>query len=874
MIRNEYVRFMQTLSAPSATDDVRKLANLFLDKLDIIQPLGTSQGQRVKKITQLAQVDWKTLPIDITVETASAIDNTPPISRLTNLSVGPFRGFAREEKFNLNSSLVLIYGPNGTGKSSFCEALEYGLLGNVSEAEAKRFRSQDEYFKNAHTGKFTKPVIEAINAEGITQKVVANESIYRFCFVEKNRIDNFSRIAAHSPARQTELISSLFGLDKFNDFVRGFSADIDARYIDLVGVNKKRLQEKQQTLLGQKQTIENNTKELVELVVRETKLAQSQNMQVTFSEMISSLGTVEAPGKISELENELQKVLPSKTGLTLQELLDLYEAIKCSDRGLTLKSLELSKASEGLSFKRLYTAIQSLQVNNQNYCPACKTPLEIVTSDPFKLAAQELEKLAHLTQMENEYDQYEASRRKGVESVQRILQVACKSYDNMNDSEVLEAFLVPEGTQVSWEWWVSLHVDNGEAKTGWQALKDRVLSLESRDAQIHAELLERDPKQQELNALRQVAQQVLVLQTQRKGLEEGIQNANAAILEFDEENESLISAVEDEVSTVQQNQEISAAYAKITTLLSAYKDQLPNQLVADLGDNVVELYNSFNRFDSDQDLIASIKLPVASGQRIEISFQNNPGRYFDALHILSEGHIRCVGLAILLAKNIRENCPVLVFDDPVNAIDEEHRKAIRMTLFKDKFFNSTQIIIACHGNEFFKDTHQIIGKEIAKKSESYIFCSQTEEKHIQVSSLSRPINYVLAASTLNDQGELRDALMSARRALEELCPRIWAYYNKHGGGPISLLQRAPNAPIDLRSLAEKLALEMEKAKFEIKNRELIATSLRTILGPNGQHPHWVCLNKGTHEEEDRDEFEKTVVTEIVEALLVLDKSTA
>lgn len=874
MIRNEYVRFMQTLSAPSATDDVRKLANLFLDKLDIIQPLGTSQGQRVKKITQLAQVDWKTLPIDITVETASAIDNTPPISRLTNLSVGPFRGFAREEKFNLNSSLVLIYGPNGTGKSSFCEALEYGLLGNVSEAEAKRFRSQDEYFKNAHTGKFTKPVIEAINAEGITQKVVANESIYRFCFVEKNRIDNFSRIAAHSPARQTELISSLFGLDKFNDFVRGFSADIDARYIDLVGVNKKRLQEKQQTLLGQKQTIENNTKELVELAVRETKLAQSQNMQATFSEMISSLGTVEAPGKISELENELQKVLPSKTGLTLQELLDLYEAIKYSDRGLTLKSLELSKASEGLSFKRLYTAIQSLQVNNQNYCPACKTPLEIVTSDPFKLAAQELEKLAHLTQMENEYDQYEESRRKGVESVQRIFQVACKSYDNMNDFELLEAFLVPEGTQVSLEWWVSLHVDNGEAKTGWQALKDRVLSLENRDAQIHAELLERDPKQQELNALRQVAQQVLVLQTQRKGLEEGIQNANAAILEFDEENESLISAVEDEVSTVQQNQEISAAYAKITTLLSAYKDQLPNQLVADLGDNVVELYNSFNRFDSDQDLIASIKLPVASGQRIEISFQNNPGRYFDALHILSEGHIRCVGLAILLAKNIRENCPVLVFDDPVNAIDEEHRKAIRMTLFKDKFFNSTQIIIACHGNELFKDIHQIIGKESAKKSESYIFCSQTEEKHIQVSSLSRPINYVLAASTLNDQGELRDALMSARRALEELCPRIWTYYNKHGGGPISLLQRAPNAPIDLRTLAEKLALEMEKAKFEIKNRELIATSLRTILGPNGQHPHWVCLNKGTHEEENRDEFEKTVVTEIVEALLVLDKSTA
>ncbi|MGF3860388.1 AAA family ATPase [Salmonella enterica] len=39
---------------------------------------------------------------------------------------------------------MLIYGPNGTGKSSFCEALEYTLLGNVAEAESKRFRNQNE----------------------------------------------------------------------------------------------------------------------------------------------------------------------------------------------------------------------------------------------------------------------------------------------------------------------------------------------------------------------------------------------------------------------------------------------------------------------------------------------------------------------------------------------------------------------------------------------------------------------------------------------------------------------------------------------------------------------------------------------------------
>lgn len=65
------------------------------------------------------------------------------------MSVGPFRAFARQEEFDLESRLVLIYGPNGTGKSSFCETLEYCLLGNVIDAENKRFHNQNEYLKES-----------------------------------------------------------------------------------------------------------------------------------------------------------------------------------------------------------------------------------------------------------------------------------------------------------------------------------------------------------------------------------------------------------------------------------------------------------------------------------------------------------------------------------------------------------------------------------------------------------------------------------------------------------------------------------------------------------------------------------------------------
>ncbi len=80
------------------------------------------------------------------------------------------------------------------------------------------------------------------------------------------------------------------------------------------------------------------------------------------------------------------------------------------------------------------------------------------------------------------------------------------------------------------------------------------------------------------------------------------------------------------------------------------------------------LYNAFNRRDFEGDLMEDIRLPLKSGDHITFSCVSEPQKYFDALHVLSEGHIRCLGLAILLAKNLQTDCPVLIFDDPVNAL--------------------------------------------------------------------------------------------------------------------------------------------------------------------------------------------------------------
>jgi hypothetical protein len=239
---------------------------------------------------------------------------------------------------------------------------------------------------------------------------------------------------------------------------------------------------------------------------------------------------------------------------------------------------------------------------------------------------------------------------------------------------------------------------------------------------------------------------------------------------------------------------------------------------------------------------------------------------------LSEGHIRCIGLAILTAKNLKEDCPLLIFDDPVNAIDDEHRQSIRETLFIDDCFKGKQLVIAVHGEEFFNRTHQIIGKEAAKKAHSYLF-SARQDQHIRVNFLNRPKNYVLAARELYDSGEYRDSLMSARRALENLTEVAWYHYGKHcdkTDKPISVARRAPNQPWDLRYLADNLKAKFSKSKADIPNKDKITSSLAAVLGTDAKQPPWTYLNKGTHDETDLPEFEREIVNQVVAALEELD----
>ncbi|MEZ8848171.1 AAA family ATPase [Vibrio cyclitrophicus] len=872
MIKNEYLRFLQTLNAEEVSAGVRKVANLVFANFEEVYPLGTTQGKRVKKVASLASNQWANLSDAIAEVTYETGDAGKMFKQLKSIEIGPFRGFAKKESLSLHSLLVLIYGPNGTGKSSFCEALEYGLLGAVEEAQNKRFRNQADYLKNAHTNSFSPPQILGVDHQGNDVVLQPDESLYRFCFVEKNRIDSFSRIAAQAPAKQMELISTLFGLDSFNEFVKNFSPEIDGKYIDLVGEKSVQLNLKRQTLVGHQQQIEQNNTNLKQLDGEEAALAQQYRLGCTYNQMMIELnGDEQNPGLISKLETDLQQPVYAKSGLTQARLAIIRSEINTNLANYNASQQELVNVSQQVSFKQLYESVSKLQANSPDKCPACKTPLTQTALNPYAHADEELKKLHHLAVLQAKSQEYYQSLNQSLAELSQVINVSC---DRLT-ANPLHKFRLASSNQPTIKWFNSMLQPSQGGYTAWQHLEAQVQQLEQSDAAIEQQVQVRTAKQQELNRLRGFAKSITVLQTRRQTAQTTFEKATQAIASFDQENAELISSVEGEKHVVARNKEIVSAYASFVEKLNAYKNALPVKLVADLSEKVTELYNAFNRYDSPNDKLAAVQLPLGQNQRLKISFQPEPDKHFDALHVLSEGHIRCLGLAILLAKNIKTDCPLLIFDDPVNAIDDEHRQAIRETLFKDEFFNAKQIIMACHGEEFFKDTHQTIGSKAAKSAESYIFMPQKGERHVQVLSLQRPKNYVLAASELYAQAEYRDALMSSRRALEHLCEKAWLHYGKHCDNtdkPISVSRRTPHAPWDLRALADNLRSKLNKSKASIPNKSDIVVALDSLLGVGGQDPHWVYLNKGTHEETDRVEFENGTVGTIVSSLDALDNA--
>lgn len=872
--KQDYVRFLRWLHAlqPAAPDAVRQFANMVLGDFEAVAETAPQRHARAAHLAALARQSlWATargLPEGQDEDQAAVW----PWTRLRSLAVGPFRGFVRQEVFDLQRRVVLFYGPNGAGKSSICEAIERAMLGSVEEAGLKRL-DEVSYLGNIYAGRFTEPVLIATGADRREMPVLANPDLYRFCFIEKNRIDAFSRIAQRPQGQRAELVATLFGMEKFNDFCNRFNDQLDPALV--IEPRKQRDLRLKNEAIARDRTIVNGEADKLKLHDEENEAyAAAFKPGTTFAGLQELIGSTEQPGRLAELNALLNPVPGSIVGVDRAGLAAAFTRSDAAAAELSVTTRELQRRSSQVSFRALYGAVLALEAESNERCPACETPLNRLARNPFEKARAGLDELRDLAQLQER----QARQRDELATASSELHTMLTKLANFLATQGEAATAV--GRQLEAlparperdGWWVAFYEQGDGQERGPVALErlltvaDRIFAADQttraqlqRRAELAAEREDLLVRQRHIDQRKQAYQRIV----------DDATASRESIATFELANERLIADAEQERLDILRDTPIRAAYNAFMPYLRRFRNELPGMLIAGLGELARDLYNDFNRGDRDEDKLAQLYLPLTGEQRIELAFRGAPDRRVDALHVLSEGHIRCLGLAILLAKATDIGSPLLIIDDAVNAIDHDHRHGIKETIFAGDRFLATQMLVTCHSPEFIKDVRNSIPRDRREDSQEYVLTHHEGDHHPRVHRDVPSSAYIDKARSDLGRFQLRDALANSRRALEMLANKAWKWLASYELGELRLKMHGPTAPLNVRDLCDAIRLKLrDSAAFDHPSKGPMRTALEEIL--NASNLTWKYLNGGTHEEEGRDEFDRVEVELVVSRLERID----
>jgi len=869
----EFRNWASSLSSQDLSDHERKLLNLLLSNFSALVSLGTAGGLRAKKLRELLHEQRQTLSPAYEANLITGATAASSLKKITSLEIpGPFRGFFGPERFLFNKPCTIAYGPNGSGKSSFFEALELAVLGDIEEANAKRIKT-NTYIINDISKQSSQPVVKARDANDNEIQVYASPSEYRFCFIEKNRIEKFARMSATTEHEQTARIAALFGLDDFNRFVNEFTDRFaDVADIDLAGQNGILLRERRETVRNSQAVLDGFEEKQREFRNSADDLVASVDWDGDFRSLDLALygkqtDTEQVKGRLEELDTALLIFAePELSLLSPSQIDEVFRRLESAWHQQADTRAALEEQRQKVSFRRLHQAVLAVELFSAEKCPACSTPIRDAREDPFARARTELAALRDISTLEEKLE----------EQWTRFAAASCGLAEvtaNLNELlakvSIAERFVWPAPLSapiLSFSAALETHVIAvirhwPEFEGTLVTLRDKVNEFNERQRMVRSRC---EAAKVEREKWRPISGMVKELIGRQKAALEEKNKAAETIRKFEVDQRELINAAASEAPIVEDNKLYLEAYNRLIARLRDYRDSLPGKLVKGVCESAQEFYNAINESDQEFEKLAELSLPSRCGDIVSIRFRGEPeSNMHNALAVLSEGHIKCLGLAILLAKNSQEKCPVLIFDDIVNAIDDDHRCAIARLLCSENLLKGRQMILTSHGEEFTKVLESCFpASEVKARVGRIDFLPAMGTPGIRVNYAASSRNYAVRACEHLHKNELREALADSRRALENLCIELW---RKLGDSKydaiISVGLRSYTAKPELLGMLQSL-------------KKFLTTKVTPPSSENQKlcecfdffENRWPYFNKGTHDEPFLPEFDFTVVKAIVTSI--------
>lgn len=124
---------------------------------------------------------------------------SPTRTRLKELTIESFRVYKQRQVFDLDADIVVLFGPNGLGKTSFFDALDYVCTGRIGRLCRRRMEA--DYFRKI-AGHLSSPSSEG----SVTMEVRRDESTWK---ISRSISDWGTAFVGDAPKDRTEVLQFL-----------------------------------------------------------------------------------------------------------------------------------------------------------------------------------------------------------------------------------------------------------------------------------------------------------------------------------------------------------------------------------------------------------------------------------------------------------------------------------------------------------------------------------------------------------------------------------------------------------------------------------------------------------------------------------------
>jgi hypothetical protein len=622
------------------------------------------------------------------------------MTKIKSTNISGIRGIKDPLPLNLNNRSMLIFGENGSGKSSLTDAIEWYYSDGI------------EHLISKETG--------ATKGRGSLRNLFIPEDEEAFIDIQysNNKLNSTKTIDSSLKASISNTT------DDFKDYLLATqSENLILRYRDLVefiiATPGEKL-EKLQNIIGFSAVadIRSLLKKSAGRIARNIKSSNYDNQKNAHHFVVlNNLGqNAYTDDQLFAGANQLIK--PLQIGKDIKSHKDIHDVLKAieakEDTALLEQISFYTKVGENLSeivgnidsihtsYKAYHTIYTKLRKNPENikklqllallkegrsvlrndvvqddYCPLCQREMS-----KLELIKELNERIKELEELEQEKDRLEEQGKK----LKDILRVNVNTIDGLLKEKLLK--------------------EEQQAKL-LEKVQQIKTSLNAFSAELEKELIAKDPIQ-EPSKIQIDKKEISELAEQARDTAKALTDSKKSNIKF-QIYTKLFHAVTayNQYQCIKREQEILTKQHVTFQMLFAdfikRQEEALNVFLKMFSANIDEYYTTMN----PNERIENIKLvPIKDknddlvGITIEYSFFDETKT--PPIAYLSESHINCLGLSFFLAsvKAFNEQNKFFILDDVISSFDRPHRTRFAK-LLSDKF-GDYQILLLTHEQDFFE----------------------------------------------------------------------------------------------------------------------------------------------------------------------------